>query len=118
MPLRRANKSSGLQTQSWANIERPTTNPHPGRAVGADPRSVQSKIEHGMSPQDEPGGCPLGVSHHFHLLPEFAGKDVLRNESMDAAHDVHDLGDAEAHRNATESVSIQLTDLRLRCEET
>ena len=41
-----------------------------------------------------------------HLLPEFAGKDVLRNESVDAAHDVHDLGDAEAHRNATESVSI------------
>jgi hypothetical protein len=36
---------------------------------------------------------------------------------MDTAHDVHDLGDAEAHRNATESVSIQLTDLRLRREE-
>ena len=32
--------------------------------------------------------------------------DVLRNESVDAAHDVHDLSDAEAHRNATESGSI------------
>ena len=65
------------------------------------------RIEHGMAHRMSQGrGCPLGLSHHFHLLPEFAGKYVLRNESVDAAHDVHDLGDAEAHRNATESVSI------------
>jgi hypothetical protein len=72
-----------------------------------DPRAVEWKNEHGMADRMSQGrGCPLGVSHHFLLLPEFAGKDVLRNESVDTAHEVHDLGDAEAHRNATESESI------------
>ena len=36
---------------------------------------------------------------------------------MDAAHNVHDLGHAEAHRDAAQSVSIELSDLRLHREE-
>jgi hypothetical protein len=43
------------------------------------------------------------VSHHFHLLPEFAGEDVLRYERVDTAHDVHNLSHAEAHRDAAQA---------------
>src|ERR1700747_3532790 len=57
------------------------------------PARCRRRSEHGMAHRMRQGVSP-GVSHHFHLLPEFAGKDVLRNESMDAANDVHDLGDA------------------------
>src|ERR1700731_3238301 len=57
------------------------------------------------------------VSYHFHLLPEFFGEDVLRDQRVDAAHDVHDLGHAEANGDAAQGISVELADLRLGREE-
>jgi hypothetical protein len=60
---------------------------------------------------------PGVVSHHFHLLPEFASEDVLRDERVDTAHDVDHLGHAEAHSDAAQGVGVKLADLRLNREE-
>ncbi len=66
-------------------------------------------------------GRPLGRSavrsHHRHLTPELLGEDRLRNERVDAADDVHDLGHAEAHRDAAQRVGVELADLRLGRQE-
>jgi len=50
------------------------------------------------------------VSHHCHLLPELAGEDVLWNERVDTAHNIHHLGHAEAHGDAAQGVRVELTD--------
>jgi hypothetical protein len=36
-------------------------------------------------------------SHHCHLATELGSKNGLRYEGVDTAHDINDLGDAEAH---------------------
>ena len=43
-------------------------------------------------------------SHHRHFAPEIGGKNGFRYEGMDAAHNVNDLRDAEAHSDAAQCV--------------
>src|SRR5215472_3947696 len=48
-------------------------------------------------------------SYHHHLAPEFGRKDRLRDEGMDAAHNVEDLSHSKTHGSAAKSVDVQFT---------
>ena len=50
-------------------------------------------------------------SHHRHLAPKLGREDALRYQCVDAPHDVHHLGHAEAHRDAAQGVGVELTHL-------
>src|SRR5271165_4697819 len=52
--------------------------------------------------------------NHGDLPTQLAGKQALRDHPMDPAHDVDDLGDPEARRDAAQRVSVMRRQLGAR----